>query len=109
MTRIRGEKDQAPSGGGLFTFPIGTTNHAGLGCRIGFGRDVGEEDVVTRSAEATAWPTAQPIGTPTMMEPCARGHIPLKLNQSVGGSYGAFAQGTGQRLADGDLCWLSVT
>lgn len=56
---------------------------------------------------ATDWPTITVDGTPTLSEPCVRGHIPNTLNSRVGGSYGRFVQT--QRLVDKDPFWLTVT
>ena len=47
------------------------------------------------------------LGTPTLNEACVRGHIPLKLNNSVGGAYGGLI--TSNRLIDADPFWVSVT
>jgi hypothetical protein len=63
----------------------------------------------TGNNEAADWPTVTPLQTPTKAELCARGHIPLNLNKSVGGSLGNFVQGSGQRLIDHDPFWVTVT
>lgn len=56
---------------------------------------------------AADWPTITVDGTPTLSEPCVRGHIPKRLNSSVGGSYSSFVRA--RRLVDKDSFWLSVT
>jgi len=56
---------------------------------------------------AVDWPTVTPIGSPTGVEKCVRGHIPKSLNTDTGGAYGNFVKSA--LLADGDPFWLSVT
>jgi hypothetical protein len=57
--------------------------------------------------EAADWPTVTPINAPTGAESCVRGHIPGKLNFSVGGSYGNLVRAA--RLIDNDPFWVKVT
>ena len=57
--------------------------------------------------EAADWKAIAVVGNPTLSEPWVRGHIPNKLNGSVGGSYGRYVQT--QRLVDKDPFWLTVT
>jgi hypothetical protein len=56
---------------------------------------------------AADWPAITVDGSPPPSEPWVRGHIPSRLNSSVGGGYGSFVQT--QRLVDKDPFWLSVT
>ena len=64
-------------------------------------------------AEVTPFETAPGSGTwdvrtknSDTSKNCARGHVPLSQNQSVGGSYGALIQS--QRVMDGDQFYVSV-
>lgn len=56
--------------------------------------------------EAADWNTVIPLGQPTRTEACARGHIPLRLNNSVGTAYRALI--STQRLIDKDPFWVSA-
>jgi hypothetical protein len=62
---------------------------------------------ITTGDEAADWPPVATVGTPTLNEACARGHIPLNLNTSAGGAYGGLT--TSSRLIDRDPFWISVT
>jgi hypothetical protein len=61
----------------------------------------------TPGALAADWHSVQVTGSPANSEPCIRGHIPLSLNSSVGGSFSAFIQK--DRLLDKDPFWIAVT
>jgi hypothetical protein len=58
-------------------------------------------------SEAAQWGNVKVIGTPDYGAVCVRGHIPLRLNSSTGGSYGTFIED--QRLFAGDGFWVAVT
>lgn len=64
-------------------------------------------DKPTGTNEAADWPSTVTLGTPTGQETCVRGHIPGKLNSSVGGSYGNLVRSN--RLDDNDPFWMVVT
>jgi hypothetical protein len=58
-------------------------------------------------SEAVQWGNVKVLGRANYGAVCVRGHIPLKLNKSTGGSYGAFTQN--QRLLVGEDFWVAVT
>lgn len=58
--------------------------------------------------EAADWRDVAPLGAYAASALCARGHIPGKLNSSVGGKFSQFLNPTGQRLIDGDPFWVAV-
>src|ERR1019366_2149317 len=57
--------------------------------------------------EAADWATTTVNGTPTLTEPCVRGHIPQALNSLVGTAYSTTI--TTNHLIDKDAFWLSVS
>ena len=57
-------------------------------------------------SEAAQWGGVKVIGSPNYAAPCVRGHVPLKLNGSTGGSYSTFIRD--QRLFVGENFWVSV-
>lgn len=64
------------------------------------------------ATEALAWNSVTTLGTPTLSEPCVRGHIPNLLNSMVGGAFGNFV--VANRLVDlgenaADPFWVAVT
>jgi hypothetical protein len=59
-----------------------------------------------RGSEAAQWGNVKVIGVPNYGAPCARGHVPNRLNDSTGGSYIRFI--SNQRLFVGESFWVSV-
>jgi hypothetical protein len=57
--------------------------------------------------EAADWSAVSVSGTPTLAEPCVRGHIPLLLNGRVGTAYSTVIGDN--RLIDMDAFWLLVS
>lgn len=62
----------------------------------------------TSGNEATDWATTTVVGTPTLTEPCVRGHIPLSQNtNATGTAYSTTI--TVNHLIDKDAFWLLVS
>jgi hypothetical protein len=66
-----------------------------------------EVPVAQRTGDLAAdWNAVQPVGTPTQIAQCVRGHIPLALNSAVGSDFGIFV--IKNRMLQEDQFWVSV-
>lgn len=92
-------------------FPFAATYQSGTLNGVTSGAQCAQVTAVssgtTTGNEAADWPAVAVLGTPTLNEACVRGHIPLRLNNAVGGAYGALI--IANRLIDKDPFWVTVT
>lgn len=92
-------------------FPFAATYQSGALNGVTTGAACAQVEAVKTSDRGTdpaeLWNDVKVIGTYNRAAKCVRGHIPSKLNTSVGPAYSTFIRT--QRLIDEDKFWLAVT